>query len=488
MKLHDLLPESVGTPFGGLEITDVTSDSRRICAGCAFVCVEGPSFDGHDYAKEAEQNGANIIVAHKDTGCEKQILVKDTRESYAYMCSAISGHAHKHLKLIGVTGTNGKTTVTYLIKAILERAGFKTGLIGTNQSLIGDEPVSVHNTTPDPYELHGLLGSMLMAGCEYVVMEVSSHALIQKRVFGLRYDTAVFTNLTQDHLDYHETMEKYLGAKRRLFNVCDKGVFNYDDPFAREIMRECPCECVSFSAVSDESDYTAKNISYRADGVDFELVGIGVIGRVHFGTPGKFSVYNALAAGVAALTAGMPFTAAVASLSEVSGVKGRMEVVPLDTDYTVVIDYAHSPDALKNVIDTLRQVKKGRLVTLFGCGGDRDRLKRPKMGKIAAEGSDSVIVTSDNPRTEDPSKIIEDILEGMNGTETPYTVIENRKQAIEYAIAHAKPDDLILLAGKGHETYQLLDSRTIGFDERKIVADALEKSRMKACINSSAGE
>ncbi|HCC35414.1 MAG TPA: UDP-N-acetylmuramoyl-L-alanyl-D-glutamate--2,6-diaminopimelate ligase, partial [Ruminococcaceae bacterium] len=382
MKLHDLLAESAGTPLGALEITDVTSDSRHVCKGCAFVCIEGTGLDGHDYAEAAVKKGARVIVANRDTGRENQIIVSDTRESYAVMCSAINGHAHKQLKLIGVTGTNGKTTVTYLIKAILECAGFKTGLIGTNQSLIGDESAEAANTTPDARALHGLLGSMLAADCEYVVMEVSSHALVQKRVFGLRFDTAVFTNLTQDHLDYHGTMENYLNAKRRLFEVCDKGVFNYDDRLVRDVMRECQCECISFSALSDEADYTAKNISYRVGGVDFELVGVGVIGRVHFATPGKFSVYNALAAGVAATATGMPFTAAVAALSEVSGVKGRVEIVPTDTDFTVVIDYAHSPDALENVISTLSNVKKGRLVTLFGCGGDRDREKRPVMARI----------------------------------------------------------------------------------------------------------
>ena len=372
-----------------------------------------------------------------------------------------------------MTGTNGKTTTTTLIKSMLEHAGHKVGLIGTIQNMVGDRVLPARHTTPDSYDLQSMLALMVVEGCDYCVMEISSHALDQQRVAGCFCDIGIFTNLTQDHLDYHKTMENYLAAKKRLFSMCRTGIVNLDDAAAPEMMREVPCELVTYSATSDRADYVARNIRHRADGVDFELVGIGQIGRVRMRIPGQFSVYNGLAAATACLTAGMDFQTVVEALSAAEGVKGRAEVVPTGRDFTVVIDYAHTPDGIENICRTLKECCKGRLVTLFGCGGDRDKTKRPKMGAIAAALSDYLVITSDNPRSEAPEAIIRDILAGLEGTKTPYTVIENRVEAIRWAIAHAQPGDTLLLAGKGHETYQILADGVIHLDEREVVAEAL---------------
>ena len=473
MKLAQLV-ENAPAHLAELEITDITNNSKRVCPGALFVCIAGAAADGHDYAAAAAQAGAAAVLAQRDVGLENQILVGDTRIAYAKACAAFFGHPADRLSLIGVTGTNGKTTVAFLLKSVLEQLGERVGLIGTIQNMIGQEAIPAVNTTPDAYELHSLLRRMADAGCTRVVMEVSSHALDQERVFGLTYDRAVFTNLTQDHLDYHKTMENYLAAKQRLFHMCGTAVINIDDPHAAQMTQGTDCEIITFSAISDAADYTAKGISHRADGVKFELVSTGSIGRVRFGTPGAFSVYNALAAGACAASLGYPVAEVAAALSRTPGVKGRAEVVPTDRDFTVIIDYAHTPDWLKNILETLGEVKEGRLVTVFGCGGDRDKTKRPLMGKIAAELSDFVVVTSDNPRSEDPAAIIRDILVGMEGTQTPYTVVENREEAIRFAIKSAQPHDIIVLAGKGHETYQVTGSGTIHFDEREIVAQALQ--------------
>ena len=310
---------------------------------------------------------------------------------------------------------------------------------------------------------------------DYCVMEVSSHALDQHRVAGCTYELGVFTNLTQDHLDYHGTMENYMLAKKQLFSICRTGIVNLDDAWAEPMRTDVPCRIMTYSAQKDEADYVARNIRYRADGVDFELVGIGHIGRVHMQIPGQFSVYNGLCAATVCPALGMEFDRVVETLSAAAGVKGRAEVVPTGRDFTVVIDYAHTPDGLDNICRTLKECCTGRLVTLFGCGGDRDKTKRPLMGATAAAWSDHLVVTSDNPRTEDPAAIIEDILVGLADSTTPYTVMENRVEAIRWAIANARPGDTILLAGKGHETYQILNSGTIHLDEREVVAEALAR-------------
>ena len=474
MKLKDLIlncPEV----FANVEISGVTDDSRKVTNSNLFVCVKGPVADGHDYAQKALDSGAAVIITEKDLKINNQIIVEDTHKVLAEVCANWFGNPQKKLKIIGVTGTNGKTSVSYMLKAIFENCGYKTGLLGTVQNMIGDEAYPSKNTTPGVFELYSLFAKMVDAGCEYAVMEVSSHALHQRRVEGVHFAASVFTNLTQDHLDYHGTMENYFEAKKLLFSISDLAVVNFDDEYGKRILEETECRKVTYSAVSNESTYTAKSINYRPNGVDYEMVGFGLIGRIKLKTAGRFSVYNSISAAVCAKELGMPLNDITDALNALEGVKGRAEVVPCDRDFTIIIDYAHTPDGLQNILNTFKECPKNRLVVLFGCGGDRDKTKRPKMGMVAARLSDYVIVTSDNPRTEQPRAIIDDILEGMKDIPTPKKVIENRIEAINFAISNAKKGDIIVLAGKGHETYQIIGHDTIHLDEREVIADALAK-------------
>ncbi len=476
MKLSQILKGiKVLNEYSDIDVLDVTQDSRLVKEGSLFVCIKGAAFDGHSVAGEMLTKGACAVVVEKDMGLDNQVIVENTRGIFSYICANFFSNPAEKLKLIGLTGTNGKTTTTFLIKQILENVGKKVGLIGTVQNMIGDEAYPAKYTTPDPYELQKLFSQMVEAGCEYCVMEVSSQALAQGRVNGVRFAVGAFTNLTQDHLDYHKTWENYFNAKRLLFENCDIAVTNADDENGLKIIEGLNFDKVVTYAVNrNDATYVAKNVTFKSNGVEYELVG-DKIGRCSCPIPGRFSVYNSLCAASCALALGISFEQVLMAISKSKGVKGRIEVVPCDRDFTIIIDYAHSPDGLENIISSLKEIAKGRVVTLFGCGGDRDKTKRPKMGKIAAELSDYCIVTSDNPRSENPSAIIQDILEGMKGVKTPYTVVENRKEAIAYAIEHAKKDDIILLAGKGHETYQILPTGTIHFDEREAVAEILAK-------------
>ncbi len=476
LKLYELLRDTGITPeiwAQEADVTSITCDSRRVEAGCVFVCIAGTAVDGHRFAAEAEAAGAVAVVVQRDMGLRTQLMTANTRAVWAQMCANWFGRPADRLRMVGVTGTNGKTTTTSLMKAMLEQEGYKVGLVGTIQNRIGDRVLPAEHTTPDPYDLQSMLSLMVMEGCDFCVMEVSSHALDQHRIGGCTFELGVFTNLTQDHLDYHGTMEAYMQAKKRLFSLCRTGIVNRDDRWAEPLMEGVPCRLLTYSVRSNEGDYLARNVRTRADGVDFELVGTGQIGRVHMRIPGQFSVYNGLCAATACLALGMSFDRVVETLSAANGVKGRAEVVPTGREFTVVIDYAHTPDGLENICQTLKECCAGRLVTLFGCGGDRDKTKRPLMGEIAARLSDYVVVTSDNPRSENPAAIIEDILAGMKNTATPYTVVENRREAIAWAVAHAQPGDTLLLAGKGHETYQILNTGTVHLDEREVVAEAL---------------
>lgn len=476
MKLSQILKNvRVKNEYTDREVTDVTSDSRQVKEGFLFVCIKGASFDGHSVAQQMLDIGAVAVVCEYDLGVENQIIVDDTRKAYSPICASFFGNPADSLKLIGLTGTNGKTTTTFLIKQILENVGKKVGLIGTVQNMVGDEVYPAHYTTPDPHELQSLFRKMVDAGCEYCIMEVSSQALAQGRVEGIHFHIGAFTNLTQDHLDYHKTWENYFESKKLLFKACDCAVTNLDDEYGLKIVDGCSCKVVTYGVDNMKADFVARNVGFSANGVRYDLVG-EKMGRVSCPIPGRFSVYNSLCATSVALTLGVDFTDVLEAISKSNGVKGRIEVVPTpNQNYTVIIDYAHSPDGLENIISSLKEIANGRVVTVFGCGGDRDRTKRPKMGKIAAELSDFCVVTSDNPRSENPSAIIEDILEGMKDTATPYEVVENRKEAIAWAMKNAQPNDIILLAGKGHETYQILPTGTIHFDEREAVAEVLEE-------------
>ncbi len=473
MKLSKLVNID-NSALANLEITGVTCDSRRVEPGFAYVCIVGSTADGHNYAASALENGAAVVIAERDLGLERQIVVDDTHRAYSLMSARWFGNPADSLKLIGVTGTNGKTSITYILKKILEDAGHKVGVIGTIQNMIGEEIIETNNTTPDAYELHRLFALMRDSGCDFAVMECSSHALDQKRVSDVTFEIGIFTNLTQDHLDYHITMDNYLEAKKLLFKMCKTAVINYDDKYYNELISDINCKIVTYSAKSNDSTYSAKGMKYRADGLDYELVGYGLIQKIKYGSGGQFSVYNSMAAIIAAMELGINIEDIAQSLNGFCGVKGRAEVVPTGKDYTLILDYAHTPDGLKNILDAFSNCEKNRLVVLFGCGGDRDKTKRPIMGSIAADNADFVIVTSDNPRSEDPSAIIKDIIPGVEKYNTPFVVIEDRKQAIEFALKNAQKDDIIVLAGKGHETYQVLSTGKIHFDEREVVADILK--------------
>ncbi len=459
------------------DITSICFDSRAAKENSMFVCMKWMDIDSHRYAKAAFDNGACVIVAEDPVElpeCEV-IYVDDSKEAFAKISANFYGCPADRLKLIGVTGTKGKTSITYFIKSILDYSGRKTGLIGTNQNLIGDKIIPAHNTTPFASELHELLAQMADAGVEYTVMEVASHALELKRVFGLTFEVAGFTNLTQDHLDFHHDMEHYFQSKKKIVPMAKKVLVNLDDPYGKRLLEEFPEKTLSFSCKDKDADYFADRIHLAQRGVIFDLCYHGERHEIKLQIPGSFSVYNALCAAAMCLELGMRIEEVAKGLMLVRGVMGRAEVVPVNTDYTVMIDYAHSPDSLKNIITTIREFAKGRIITLFGCGGDRDRAKRPIMGKIAGELSDLCIVTSDNPRTEDPHAIIEEILVGVRESGGAYKEIDNRKEAIGYALSIAQKDDIVLLAGKGHETYQILGKTKIDFDERQIVREFLNK-------------
>ena len=478
MKLSELLNDIEvleNTAAGDLEISDISYDSRAVKPGMAFVAVEGYVTDGHKYIGSAVKNGASVVICQKKTVEDvPYVLVKDSRQALARLSSTFFGHPARKLKIIGVTGTNGKTTITHLVRDIIEKAtGDKVGLIGTNENIVGDKTYEAERTTPESYDLHKLFNEMVGSGCKYAVMEVSSHALITGRVEGVRFEVGVFTNLTQDHLDFHKTMEEYRDAKAKLFDISNTAVINLDDPVGPYMRDYAKCPVITYSAKNDEADLVAKDIRLRQSRVDFCAVEVGKIQRIELHIPGMFSVYNALAAIACCEALGITLPDIAAALRESRGVKGRVEVIPTDTDYTVIIDYAHTPDALENILRTVRDFAKGRVVVVFGCGGERDKGKRPKMGRIAAELADFVIVSSDNPRSEDPEQIIEEVVEGMKGLKTPFRKIANRAEAVRYALAHAKPDDIIVLAGKGHENYEIIGNQKLHQDEREIVAEFL---------------
>lgn len=461
---------------GKMKITDIACDSRKVKVGSLFVCITGYETDGHKYAKSAVENGAVAVIAEHalPTVGVPCVVVENTRKAMAHIAAAYYGYPFKEFKLVGITGTNGKTTTTYLIKSILEHTGKKVGLIGTNQNMIGDIVIPTSRTTPDSLELMQLFSEIAKNDVDYVVMEVSSHALALDRVTACRFDVGAFTNITQDHLDFHKTMEEYLKAKSILFDISDIGVINVDDKMSGYLLEKEKCDDVITYGIENDARLKASEIKLMRSGVEFSLSYGDESERVSLNIPGQFTVYNAMTAIGCSLGLGLSLKEAVDGIHSADGVKGRIEVV--DTpgkDYTVIIDYAHTPDGLLNVINAIRGFSKGRVVTLFGCGGDRDATKRPIMGKIAGELSDFCIITSDNPRHEKPEDIISQVESGIKQTDCDYKVIVNRFEAIEYALDHAQKDDIILLAGKGHETYQVLGDNTIKFDEREIVRKLL---------------
>ena len=482
MKLNDLLigVEIIKTNIDlQTEITSVTYDSRKAQAGSLFIAVTGFVTDGNLYISKAIENGAVAVVTAVEPKEDiPYVLVKSDRLAMAQIACNFYGNPAKSMKIIGVTGTNGKTTATLLLKHILETAqGAKVGLLGTMDNMIGNEAVPAERTTPESLDLQALFAKMRSAACQYVIMEVSSHAISLERVGGVHFDVAAFTNLTEDHLDFHKTMENYCDAKAELFARCTYSVINADDSWTPRILKRATGRVLTTS-VKGSGDLQAENMQLLSDGICFTAIYNGQKAEVKLPIPGKFTVYNAMTALGCALQLGISLEDASKALATAQGVKGRVEVVPTEgKPYTVLIDYAHTPDGLENVLSAVRGFCKGRLIAVFGCGGDRDPKKRPIMGKIGVDLADIAIITSDNPRTEEPMAIINDILAGVDGDKNKYEVIENRPAAIRRAMDIGEKDDIIVLAGKGHETYQEIHGIKHHLDEREVVAEYLKETR-----------
>ena len=483
MKLRELLKgiavlECTADP--GLEVASVAYDSRKVEQGGMFVAISGFASDGNRFIPMALEKGAAVVVtAKKPEGEVPYVLVESDRLALALIAVNFFGHPAESMTMVGVTGTNGKTSSTLLLKQVIEKTlGAKVGLIGTMENLIGDEVVPTERTTPESFELQALFARMRDAGCKYVVMEVSSHAVTLERIGGVHFDVAAFTNLTEDHLDFHKTMDAYCEAKCGLFHRCDRAVINADDGYADRFLRAAENCQVLTTSVAGKGDLTASELVLEAEGIRFRADCGGETVSVSLPIPGRFTVYNALTVLGVAKQLGISLSDAAEALKTARGVKGRVEVVPTpETPYTVLIDYAHTPDGLENVIRSVKHFCKGRVITVFGCGGDRDPIKRPIMGEIGVKLSDFAVITSDNPRTEEPMAIIRDILAGVKEEFGPYTVVEDRRAAIRYAMDIAEKDDIIILAGKGHETYQDVGGVKHHLDEREEVAAHLQELR-----------
>ena len=486
MKLYDILKGLDYELLSGdidINISDIAYDSRKVKSGSMFICRKGPISDGHEYIKSAIESGAVAImienvnaVANTVTGVT-YIKVPNSRYALAKTSDNFYEHTSGKMNITGITGTAGKTTVTYMVKSIYEQAGIKSGLIGTIQNMAGNEILYSNNTTPESYDLQLLFAKMLDVNIDNCVMEVSSQGLYLNRVDCVDYEVGVFTNLSHDHIgpDEHSSMEDYANQKAKLFNMCKKGLFNIDSEYAEHMMKNASCEKYTFG-IENKADFFAKNIINTMNGVTFTLDCKYGTADIELSTAGKFSVYNALAAiGASLLSGKVTLEQAKDGVKNVK-VPGRAEQLETRGDYSIMIDFAHNPESFKNIITLVREYAKGRIVFLFGCGGDKER-PRELMGEVAGEYADFSIITSDNPRTEDPLSIILDIEEGIKKTKGKYISIVDRREAIKYAIKNAQPKDVIILAGKGHETYQIFKDKTIHFDEREVVTEIMEELR-----------
>lgn len=479
MRLYDIL-EGLSCSLPDCEISGVTDNTQKLEAGMVFVCIKGGHFDGHDAAAEMLGKGAVCVIAERDLGLgDKQILVKNTHEAYGNLCAAWYGHPERRMKFVGVTGTNGKTTTATLIRQMLKNAGHKVGLIGTVQYEIGEEILPSPNTTPLTDHYFSLLQKMAAADCDIVVMEVSSFGLEQYRIGCTRFDTAIFTNLTQDHLDIHGTMENYYQAKKMLFSRCDYAIINGNDEYGKRLLAESDCEKCSYglqTEAGEQFDIMASDWKLRAQGTNFTLSMFGEEIPMQMRMTGLFNVANVVAAMAACKRLGVSIDSMQSMLADYSGVRGRCEMIPTDRNFTVICDYAHTPDAVEKTLSSLRVCTEGRLIALFGCGGNRDAAKRPKMAKAAAKYADLLIITSDNPRDENPLQIMADILAGLEGCEVPYIAEPDRAEAIFLAMQQANAGDVIVLCGKGHEDYQIIEGGVkLHMDERELVADGLKR-------------
>lgn len=470
------IAQDLGIEYTGpqAEITAVDYDSRKVGRGSLFCCLVGEKTDGHNFASMAVEKGASALICQRPLPLNvPQLIVPDGREAMARAAACFYGHPERELTMLAVTGTNGKTSVTYMVKSVAETAGKKVGLIGTIQNLIGEEKVYTERTTPESVDLFALLRRMADKGVELVVMEVSSHALAQQRVAGIPFKAGLFTNLTQDHLDYHKTFENYRAAKKKLFAQCGIAILNGDDETAA-YMKEGLSIPVWTMGIHHPGEFYARGIEITTQGASFHLFTPQGNGRISLHISGLFSVYNAMGTAALCTAAGIPFSCIVKGLEGLRGVAGRLECVDTgDRPFSVYVDYAHTPDALQNVLETARGFTRRRLISVFGCGGDRDHGKRPIMGEIGGRYSDHVILTSDNPRTEDPMDILKAVEEGVKRTATPYIVTENRREAIREALEEAGDGDVIVIAGKGHESYQEINGVRHHFDDKEIVLSLL---------------
>ncbi|MTI66574.1 MAG: UDP-N-acetylmuramoyl-L-alanyl-D-glutamate--2,6-diaminopimelate ligase [Firmicutes bacterium] len=484
MKLNKLIDSLNPVYIKGEKDRDITNiyyDSRKVTDNSIFIAIKGFKVDGHDFIKEAINKGAKVIIIERDIEIKNAditlIKVKDSRKVLAKVSSKFYDNPSKKIDLIGITGTNGKTTTTYLIKSILENANKNIGLIGTIGNIIDGKITKSKNTTPESLDLQEAFYSMVKSKKDSCIMEVSSHSLELQRVEDCEFNIGVFTNLTPEHLDLHKTIDNYLEAKIKLFyKTKNCNVINIDDPYGERIIneiKELKTKLLTYG-IDKDAMISAKDINIKADGVSFSLNTPKGSINITMNIPGKFSVYNGLAAAASCYALGIDLNTIKKGLENVKGVKGRFEVIPTNKDFNVIIDYAHTPDGYEKILETVNEFAEGRKIIIFGCGGDRDKTKRPVMGEIAAKNTDLCIVTTDNPRSEDPKEIMKDIVKGIEKVNGNYITVESREDAIKYAIENHKAKDVILLVGKGHETYQIIGENVYPFNEREIVLDILK--------------
>ena len=480
MRLYELL-DGIAAPgeldgVGDFSVSGIHSDSREeLGEGSVFVAIKGERFDGHDAVPQLSKKGVGAFIVERSLGLENEIIVENSRLALSRLWANYYHNPERELRLIGVTGTNGKTTTVTVIKGLLTLMGRRCGLIGTCGCEIGDELFPSDRTTPEPKEFFSMLDRMRKSGCTDVVMEVSSQGLSQYRLADAFFELAVFTNLTQDHLDVHGSMESYYQAKKLLFSRCGRALINIDDSYGKRLAGELSCPVFSYSCRDFSADYSASGAALSARGSEFWYSSPKKSFKTRIGLPGSYNISNCLAALASCELLGCDPGEAVRLIAGIKGVRGRFEPVDTGRDFHVIIDYAHRPDALENVLSCLKELAKGRIVCLFGCGGNRDAKKRPLMAKAAAKYADLLVITSDNPRDEEPHSIIVDILEGLRDTEVDFVEIDDRREAIFWAVTNARSEDIILLAGKGHEDYQILPGGVkIHFDEREIVNEALK--------------
>lgn len=484
MKLSQLLEHlqyDVAEGSNGISVTELANDSRKVCDGSVFVCIAGANSDGHDYIEDVAKKGAAAVIVEKDVEAPEGmtvIKVADTRYALALMSAAYFGYPADKLKVIGITGTKGKTTTTYMIKSILEGVGHKVGLIGTIEAIVGDKVIPANNTTPESYLIQKYFAEMVEAGCDSVVMEVSSQGLMLHRTAGIPFEIGIFTNLGEDHigLNEHKDFEDYKRCKSLLFKQCRLGIANVDDRWYEDVLAGAACKVETFGQ-SEKADLRAVDIRHISKpgylGVNYHVSGLMDF-DVEIDIPGEFSVYNSLTAIAVCRHFNVPVENIKAAL-KVAKVRGRIEMVKVSDEFALMIDYAHNAMALESLLNTLRDYNPGRIVSVFGCGGNRSRTRRYEMGEVSGRLADFTVITSDNPRFEKPQDIIDDIITGIKKTDGRYIDICDRKEAIKYAIANGQPGDVIVIAGKGHETYQEIEGVKHDMDDRVLIQESLRE-------------